>query len=178
MHTKNRSSLLLLAASLVVTLLTACEKKSRFDASKHVNVCQVVPPSDVELLLGPVEDTPVAQTSGQAHAGTCHWTFVEDDQQKRPTLHVMLMTPAVTSRRLYMDEWYRTSIHEVTVSLGVEPVSLKRVGNQALLFDNPRSQQSQIWMKQGETYVIFTYSGPRTDRLIDFSQAFSTRMQP
>jgi hypothetical protein len=174
---KRRVHFYLLLALL--TVLSGCEKKSRFDASSHVDVCNVVPQADVELLLGPIEEQPTTQASGRSHAGVCQWTFVEDEQQKTQTLQVMLMTPAVSSQRLYMDAWYRTSIHEVTVSLGVEPLSLKRVGNEALLFENKRSQMSQIWMKQGQTYAIFMYAGgTRTDRLIDFAQAFSKRMEP
>src|SRR4249919_2010033 len=143
----------------VLLMLSGCSKESRFDESTVVDVCEIVSQPEAEHILGPLIERPTPQLHASGMAGDCTWTFKPTSGSNSATLNAMLMTHGSNGEFQDLDRWFKMSLDEVEVSLGAHPWEMKDLGDEAFLFQSPQPDHSEIWMRQGKTYVVLRITG-------------------
>jgi len=167
----NRSALLLASISSLLLLLTGCEKKSRFDDKKVVNLCAVVSQAEAETILGPLIDEPKADPASAGLAGTCTWHFKSAAAGMDGRLTAMLVTEASNTWPQGIGRWFAASLPELKAELDAHPVELNNLGDRAFLYQKfkPNTNYWAIAMQQSRTCAILRIEGAGSSQLERFA---------
>jgi hypothetical protein len=167
----NRTALLLASISSLLLLLTGCEKRSRFDDKKVVNLCAVVSQAEAETILGPLLDEPKADPASPGLAGTCTWRFKSAAAGVDGRLTAMLVTEASNNWPQGIGRWFAASLPELKAEMDAHPVELKNLGDRAFLYQKfkPNTNYWAIAMQQSRTCAILRIDGASSSQLERFA---------
>ena len=164
-----RTALLLASISCVLLVLAGCEKKSRFDDKKTVNLCAVVSQAEAESILGPLIDEPKAEPASPGLAGTCIWRFKSAAAGVDGRLSAMLVTEASNAMPQSIGRWFSANLTEMKAALDPHPVELKNLGDRAFLYEISQPNYSSIAMQQSQTCAILRIEGASSSQLERFA---------
>ena len=170
-----RNPLLFAAIGLLLLLLTACGKKSRFDHEAVVDVCAIVKPDFAERILGPLVEPPKPGPPVSGIAGSCEWKFNLVGRNSVATLSATLMTQASNAGQQSLERWFAASYAEMRASIDAHPVRLE-FGDTTWLYEFSFPGVAEILMQQGRTYAILRIDGASSAPLKSFAEMMSLEM--
>ena len=173
----SRSLLLLALVSGLLFALTGCEKKSRFDDKKTVDLCAVIGAAEARDILGPLTEEPKSEPASPGIAGTCIWRFKSNTAGIDGKLTAMLVTEASNAMPLSIGRWFSENLKEMKASLDPHPVALKTLGDRAFLYQISKPDYSAIAMQQGRTCAILRIQGASSSQLERFAAILASQAQ-